>query len=191
MLQISKLCRKLDDKWESEVKGCVVLFEWIQFLQYEALSHLKIKDTLKLSSNKAVNKISHSPALSNSPDARQSIGTQRAIKLDPRAVQDTQFKGDLLEFLIENDKIEKQIAFDKGHHNCKVCFCEKIGSSCMRFPNCDHVYCKECMKGYFEVLIADGKVNSLGCPEEKCTSQASPMQVISLFHYLFHTSTFP
>lgn len=163
--------------WEKEVKGSVVLFEWMQFLQYEALKSLGIADTLKLSSNKNLNKICHSPALSNSPDTRQACGTPRTLKLDPRAVQDTQFKGDLLEFLVEHDKTEKQAAFDKGHHNCKVCFCEKIGISCMRFPSCDHIYCKECMKGYFEVLIADGKVNSLGCPEDKCTSQASPMQV--------------
>ena len=62
----------------------------------------------------------------------------------------------------------------------QVCFSEKLGSACIRFVGCDHVYCKECMKSYFEIQIADGTVKRLTCPEDECTSQASPGQVRSM-----------
>ena len=42
------------------------------------------------------------------------------------------------------------------------------------------------MKGYFEVQIRDGSVKGLTCPEDKCTSQASPAQVSHIYfsHFL-------
>lgn len=51
------------------------------------------------------------------------------------------------------------------------------------------VSCKECLKSYFEVQIVDGAVNALSCPEDKCTSQASPGQVgfTTLYMYSYLT----
>ena len=59
----------------------------------------------------------------------------------------------------------------------QVCFCERLGAICIQFSGCGHVYCKECMKGYFEVQINDGSVKCLECPSDKCESQAYPGQV--------------
>ena len=38
---MSKLCKELDRKWDEELNGQVVLFDWLQFLQYEALDFFK------------------------------------------------------------------------------------------------------------------------------------------------------
>ena len=35
----------------------------------------------------------------------------------------------------------------------------KVGSQCIRFIGCDHVYCKECISGYLNVQIRDGAVS--------------------------------
>ena len=168
----------MDTRWE-ELKGQVVLFEWLQFLQYEALDFLEIKEELNLSwfytseldtsSQSSITMKEINETSRNTDDVNTS--------LDLRAVQDRQYQGDLLEFLKSYDSRETQKEFEKSGQSCKVCFDEKLGSQCMQFPNCCHVYCKECMRNYFEIQIRDGTVNNLGCPEDKCTSQASPAQV--------------
>ena len=44
-LQMSALCRRLDQLW-GENQGCVVLFTWVQFLKEEALDFLAITSPL-------------------------------------------------------------------------------------------------------------------------------------------------
>ena len=172
----------MDSRWEEELKGQVVLFEWIQLLQYEALGFLQIKEKLNLSwfyasDTKTVKRLSINVKESNQTCTSADPLPSLNITLDSRAVQDKQCKNDLLEFLKSYDRQETQKVFEKSAQNCKVCFSDKMGLQCMQFPNCCHVYCKECMKSYFEIQISDGAVNGLDCPEDKCTSQASPAQV--------------
>lgn len=173
----------LDQKWENELKGQVVLFEWIQFLQYELIEVLEMDNTVDLSwayySNKpTARKSGNFSELDQQLVSTPASGsTMKASQLDVRAVTDKQFKTDLLECLIEYDKSQMHIIFEKSFFTCKVCFVEKLGSAMMQYPICNHVFCKECMKDYFVIRIADGLANGLCCPEEKCTSVASPSQV--------------
>ena len=81
------------------------------------------------------------------------------------------------QILIDYDKDQRNFEFDNSEFVCKVCFCDKKGSECMRFLKCEHVFCKECMKGYFESQIKSGDVNALNCPHEKCEEKAIPSQV--------------
>ncbi len=180
IFQLSKLCWKLDQKWENDLKGQVVLFEWVQFLQYEALEHLDIQNILDLSWAYSMGKPARLSCCATDvqSQAATTSGARATItNLDCRAVSDNQFKGDLLEVLKEYEKASEQLMFEKSSHTCKVCFMEKLGFVCMRFPSCNHVYCKECMRSYFEIKIIDGIVNGLNCPEDKCASQAAPGQV--------------
>lgn len=78
------------------------------------------------------------------------------------------------------DHEKKLSEFSRTPHKCDVCFEEYKGSQCMQFLPCDHVFCKICMKGYFEVLINSGDVNQLLCPKDKCESIALPTQVKEL-----------
>lgn len=174
------------------MKGQVVLFEWVQFLQYETLEYLNLQDSLDLTwAYFTVKSTRPSCGMSECQSQSPALtpGARPSIKLDSRAVSDNQFKEDLLDFLKEYDANFEQLVFDKSSHMCKVCFVEKLGFSCMRFPSCNHVYCKECMKSYFEVKIAEGVVNGLTCPEDKCPSQASPgqvnLQLNACFYYVY------
>ena len=100
----------------------------------------------------------------------------------------------------ENDKQEPKLVrilklhqeeeeikiFNKQFFECNVCFIEKPGKSCLRFIQCSHVFCNECMKSYFEVQINEGQMTNLICPNHKCTAQALPTQVkalVSSKHY--------
>lgn len=89
--------------------------------------------------------------------------------MDPRA--------DLLPQLLDFDEAQRQKVFDRKLFCCGICFTEKLGSSCLCFKECQHVYCKACMTEYFQIQIRDGNVQCLNCPEPKCTSLATPLQV--------------
>lgn len=97
--------------------------------------------------------------------------------LDDRAVQDIGPRVNLLVLLRDYDQEMHKKQFSKKMFCCNVCFCDKIGSVCLEFWPCGHVYCKECMKGYFEVQIKEGNVKFLRCPNDKCASEANPKQV--------------
>lgn len=84
---------------------------------------------------------------------------------------------DLLPQLLDFDEAQRQRVFDAKVFCCGICFSEKLGSSCLCFKECQHVYCKACMTEYFQIQIRDGNVQCLNCPEPKCTSLATPLQV--------------
>ena len=98
---------------------------------------------------------------------------------DPRAIQDIASQDLLLPTILEHNKLQEDYEFKTTLFTCQVCFMEKLGALCLSFLTCDHVFCKECMKGYFEVQIQDGSVKALTCPSDKCESQAHPSQVIN------------
>lgn len=107
-------------------------------------------------------------------DGRNSFGVDR------RAVQDIASVQTLIVSLIEYNDLEEERIFKSSYINCGVCFDEKLGSSCVRFPQCKHTYCSKCMKNYFTVQITDGAVKALTCPENKCDVQADPNMVKNL-----------
>ena len=100
---------------------------------------------------------------------------------DPRAIQDIASQDLLLPTILEHNKLQEDYEFKTTLFTCQVCFMEKLGALCLSFLTCEHVFCKECMKGYFEVQIQDGSVKALTCPSDKCESQAHPSQVFLIF----------
>ena len=92
------------------------------------------------------------------------------IEEDPKIVK-------WLKSFNENQEIE---AFNIQVFECIICFSEKLGKNCLKFAECQHVFCNDCMKSHFEVRISQGEMTSLTCPEQKCDSQALPNQVKSL-----------
>ncbi|KAL1139662.1 hypothetical protein AAG570_006640 [Ranatra chinensis] len=59
-------------------------------------------------------------------------------------------------------------------------FQEKSGLKCVQFVPCKHIYCRNCIKEYFEVRINDGSVTSMPCPDIKCKSEATQQQIREL-----------
>ncbi|PIK59271.1 putative E3 ubiquitin-protein ligase RNF14-like [Apostichopus japonicus] len=198
--QITKLCCNLDELWE-ESKGEVILFQWIQFLQDETFTFLNLKNHLQLDYS-YVRTFARNASLSGgkvetTPDAHggnasgtedgearvhrvEADGAVSMESTDSRAIQDVASLTNLIQSLVHHDVEEKQHAFDVGFYHCQICFEEKMGTECLRFPHCEHVYCKLCITEYFNVQITDGNVKALTCPEQKCDSQASQTQVRSL-----------
>ncbi|XP_040037688.2 E3 ubiquitin-protein ligase RNF14 isoform X1 [Gasterosteus aculeatus] len=192
--QMSSLCRRLDELYE-ENQGCVILFTWIQFLKEQALDFLGIQSPLEVikGGSKAGGERrkadpqatalsqcgSHSEAAEETRrEAKKEKSQQHPA--DPRAVLVMDPRADLLPQLLDFDEEQRQKAFDGKVFGCGICFVEKLGSSCLCFKECQHVYCKACMTEYFQIQIRDGNVQCLNCPEPKCTSIATPSQVKQL-----------
>ncbi|XP_056587308.1 E3 ubiquitin-protein ligase RNF14-like isoform X2 [Triplophysa dalaica] len=167
-VKITALCKRLDELWEENL-GNVVLFTWIQFLKEETLEYLGIHSPLEIQRF----------AGQSQGESGQKLATERSKpqELDPRAVQEVDPRTDMLNQLLDFDEAQKQKVFNGRVFCCGICFSEKLGSNCLLFKECQHVYCKACMKEYFEIQIRDGKVQCLDCPEPECTSVATPTQV--------------
>ncbi|XP_043925206.1 E3 ubiquitin-protein ligase RNF14-like isoform X2 [Protopterus annectens] len=179
--QLTSLCTQLDEIWK-ENTGCVVLFSWIQFLRDEALSFLNIGSSLLIEPSE-IRRCCHCPLASTETEQagiEEAEATVGASCCDPRAVQDVESWGNILPEILDFNQHQKQKLFNSKVYCCKICFLEKFGSDCLCFTDCEHVYCKACLKEYFEIQIKEGTVHLLICPEPKCTSVATTAQVKQL-----------
>lgn len=149
--QLSKLCNKLDDLWENNCQ-LPILFTWISFLQNDVFDFLLLEPK------------------------NLTIQTNKIKTTDPRALRLSCKSAIMMDY----DQDQQSLKFQKTYFSCHVCFEDKIGKDCIKFHKCDHVFCNECMRGYFESLIQDGYVYKLSCPQEGCESQAIPSQVLNL-----------
>ena len=201
---LTKLCKKLDKLWK-ESKGQEILFTWVAFLHDETLEFLNIQDHLNMSraytrykeALEIVHNI-HKSKIDNIDKECTIEDTKNAMKKgtnakylnkeklvrkcrDKRAVLDCPIGKNPIQTLIDYSEKRNQIEFKKNFYTCKICFVDKLGEHCTQFLPCGHVFCKDCMASYLEVRIKDGNVQNIYCPEEKCTSEITPAQVIFLF----------
>ncbi|XP_064134197.1 E3 ubiquitin-protein ligase RNF14-like isoform X1 [Loxodonta africana] len=180
--QLTALCKQLDILWE-EHRGSVILFAWIQFLKEETLRYLNITSPfeLKFGSQENTKRTASAPptrelCLGGATDSEK--GQEESV--DERAVQDVESLSSLFQEVLDFDQDHQKKCFNKKAYPCNICFCIKLGTECMYFLNCKHVYCRVCLKDYFEIQIKDGQVLCLNCPEPKCPSVATPGQVKEL-----------
>ena len=121
--------------------------------------------------------------------------TNKTIKIDNDPKIETSLDYDkrcfkdscTVEIMSDYDKDEKEVKFQNAYHTCNVCLEEKSGLQMMEFIHCNHAYCNDCMKSYFEVQIKDGNVNNLTCPFNKCETQALPLQVFNSLRFTHNT----
>ncbi|KAM9694571.1 E3 ubiquitin-protein ligase RNF14 isoform 1-T3 [Trichechus inunguis] len=181
--QLSALCKHLDNLWE-EHRGSVVLFAWMQFLKEETLAYLNIVSPfeLKMGSQGKVQRRAAQALPNTELDFRGAAvsDVDQEEVVDERAVQDVESLSSLIQEILDFDQAQQKKCFNSKLFLCNICFCDKLGSECMYFLECRHVYCKACLKDYFEIQIRDGQVQCLNCPEPKCPSVATPGQVKEL-----------
>lgn len=154
----------------------MILFTWIQFLKEESLEFLNIQSPLEIRT------IGGQPQYESGQNQAVDTAVEKSKvqELDQRAVQEVDPHTDILTQLLDFNDAQKQKVFDGKVFCCGICFSENLGSNSLLFKECQHVYCKACVKEYFQIQIRDGKVQSLTCPEPECMSMASPAQVLFL-----------
>lgn len=70
--------------------------------------------------------------------------------------------------LLVFDQEAKQRAFEKGTYECGVCLDPKKGTLCHQMGDCEHVFCIECLQGYYSNAILTGNVDDVKCPDFSC-----------------------
>ncbi|TPX38025.1 hypothetical protein SmJEL517_g00028 [Synchytrium microbalum] len=146
-LQRQKLHRYLLNAWEEIHDVC--LFEWADFCQTRALDYLNLL----------------SPPNSNSTNRLLLIGHDETVKPETRL--------DLCNLLLAYDRNKAAAEFEALDFDCGICFSPHRGSESMRFNPCKHVFCRPCLYSYFELLIREGDVDQVGCPDAKCKREAA------------------
>lgn len=110
---------------------------------------------------------------------RKKESVKISESLDNRAVFDSSCifaATSFLDYLSEHNEDQLMKHFQKSSHSCQICFSEKQGSDCYQF-RCRHVFCKECIQGFFTTLIAEGSVDSLKCLAVDCKITPTPHEI--------------
>ncbi|KAJ1827319.1 hypothetical protein LPJ56_001725, partial [Coemansia sp. RSA 2599] len=63
--------------------------------------------------------------------------------------------------------------FESRSYTCAICMEEQSGKHCIEL-SCQHVYCRSCLSSYLGILIAEGSIAQLQCPDTQC--RRSPTQ---------------
>ncbi|CAG8582921.1 7621_t:CDS:2 [Paraglomus occultum] len=66
-----------------------------------------------------------------------------------------------------NQKVVSE-EFLHDHFTCGICFEEKLGQKCFQLGQCLHVFCRTCLSEYFTMLVREGFVLQVKCPEPGC-----------------------
>ncbi|CAL8306476.1 unnamed protein product [Lota lota] len=93
----------------------------------------------------------------------------------------------LLSLILVHDEAQKRRRFAESVLQCGVCLAPVPGSKCMQLRECDHVHCEPCLARYCAVLISEGNVRGIACPQPRCKAAPTPTQVRKLVgDDLFH-----
>ena len=63
-----------------------------------------------------------------------------------------------------SEKTAQQDFASKNFHCC-ICIELKKGSGVVQMPCSKHYLCCDCLKSYFSVMIKEGSINNIRCPE--------------------------
>ncbi|KAJ3410839.1 E3 ubiquitin-protein ligase rnf14 [Chytridiales sp. JEL 0842] len=150
-----QLIRKhLGDIWERD-RG-VVLFSFSDFLQNEAV------DVMEL--------ISKETDAKGIPLVNLDFAEAELLG-DPNVLSNYL---EMTERILEYDKERSQYLFDTSMVRCGICFETMKGALCRRFIQCSHAYCLGCLKDYYTLLITEGDISQVTCPDEVCKKLKPP-----------------
>lgn len=181
--ELGVLCTALDRLWNQD-PNTVVLYRWMDFLQNEALAELCIEHRHSL--GPLILYLAGEKRCPGSHTIRVRQRVQRCLRYkgngcyDSRAFKEPLDPSLLLCSLTDYNGQKKQEVFQQQWLHCQVCLSSKLGSQFLVFFGCGHYFCKECMRSFFRIQIEEGSASFLRCPQEGCSSQASPPQVKEL-----------
>ncbi|KAF2203014.1 RWD-domain-containing protein, partial [Delitschia confertaspora ATCC 74209] len=73
--------------------------------------------------------------------------------------------------LLDFDIQMKKEKFNKETFDCGICLEPKKGSACYRLQRCQHVFCIDCLKSFYNNCILEGDVNGIKCLDPDCGKQ--------------------
>ena len=157
-----------------------VLFTWCEFLRSELPKFLNLENGLVLNitliNDNEERKLSEQIESASSASANSQID-HRHSELSVE---------NLMQILIDYDRSQHIIEFQKVPHECPVCLMERPGNQSIFIDGCKHVICKDCISTFLEDLIAAGRVFTIECPAASCHTELHPNFIqahVSTKHY--------
>jgi E3 ubiquitin-protein ligase RNF14 len=98
---------------------------------------------------------------------------ENVINLDERF----QDRFEIIESLVKYNQEQK----NKKFYNCQICLDTVIGADCMQLM-CEDIFCKNCLKEYFEINIREGNVENIKCPDPTCGEKIPEFNIKSVVH---------
>ncbi|RUS28457.1 hypothetical protein BC938DRAFT_481864 [Jimgerdemannia flammicorona] len=74
--------------------------------------------------------------------------------------------------LTHHDSAFRLHSFSTTTFSCALCLDNKKGTACVRLSTCDHVFCHPCLSSYFSMLIREGMVSQVRCPDLDCSRKS-------------------
>ena len=98
---------------------------------------------------------------------------------DSRITRFTQNTDEVLQSIIQYAYKIQDKRVQEGDWKCPACWELVKGSECLQLKECQHIACKECLQGFWESRINDGRVgdNDLVCVEMNCKSSAKANEI--------------
>lgn len=79
-----------------------------------------------------------------------------------------QLPSDLEIPLLDHDQSAKQADFDRQGHDCGICLEPKRGVACHKMIHCGHIFCRQCLKDFYNNAITEGDVHGVKCLDPGC-----------------------
>ncbi|KAJ9051371.1 hypothetical protein DSO57_1005080 [Entomophthora muscae] len=158
--QLDATKNRLVSLWEAEQSEIIFIF--VDYLQNQMLPDLGMSETINLKQTTI-----------NMPSGACASFMNDTFPL----VRITDFN--LGVFLTTWDSFISQKEFDQLPHSCGICFDVKKGKHSIYLKKCHHVYCRDCLSGFFKMLIREGMMFSVVCPHEACRSFRKGLKIDS------------
>ncbi|KAK5993278.1 E3 ubiquitin-protein ligase itt1-like protein [Cladobotryum mycophilum] len=73
--------------------------------------------------------------------------------------------------VLDYDIKAKRTAFEKETFECGVCLDPKKGSKCHKMLDCDHIFCLQCLQGFYNDAIQEGNLSTVRCLAPNCAKE--------------------
>ncbi|KAL7797559.1 RWD domain-containing protein [Trichoderma ceciliae] len=70
--------------------------------------------------------------------------------------------------VLDYDIKAKKAAFDKETFNCGICLDPKKGSKCHKMLDCNHIFCLQCLRDFYNDAIKEGNLSAVRCLAPNC-----------------------
>lgn len=187
--QLQQLQQHLLGMWDDS-PGLPICYTWVDWLQQDSLHHLGLSEAIDLSvfvpwsPSQESEQASSAQSCSSCPDNDLAVASHH---LHPTCDQ-LQSPEDVLITLLQFDVAEKQHAFRNGTWNCGICFEQTPGRQCVQASlQCQHVYCKDCMRQHCALHVKEGSLEFLRCPVPDCKEPLDrqvPLYITPLVHMM-------
>ncbi|KAF8308214.1 hypothetical protein DL93DRAFT_2087228 [Clavulina sp. PMI_390] len=112
-------------------------------------------------------------SISSPSSSSSSSSSSRKSSVEPPILQLTHPVPSILrDQLIAYNTLLDDASFDQTRFSCQICLEDRRGAACIRLAACEHVFCKDCLRGAWGLAVHEGRVAEVRCPDQGCIKSA-------------------